>query len=341
MKIAILGPVYTKQYFGGVATFDENLAIAYKKISKENEVYLYSKQIKKQFQNSYKINIYPISILSATRQNAFDIIIASLDYAVYLPLMKARKKVYFLHGFFSLSSYTPIKTVFAVMYQKLFLRYADYIIGNSSFTCFINREIYNINSDGSVSLGASYDYIYNLNQNKSIKKEPNSILFTGRLVEAKKIEIIVEAINVLQKRNNQSYILRIVGDGELKSTLVKYVKEYNLNVKFYDRVSQSEIAKFYQMSQIFISLNPSEPFGITFCEALLAGCEIVCPATGGQIEFLSKYPHLVEIIKDVSAATIADAILKLSERDSVDYVDEDDFLYDNTAKGILDIIGEG
>ena len=32
MRIAILGPIYTEKYFGGVATFDQNLAIANKKI---------------------------------------------------------------------------------------------------------------------------------------------------------------------------------------------------------------------------------------------------------------------------------------------------------------------
>ena len=31
MKIAILGPVYSKTYFGGVATFNENIAYAMKK----------------------------------------------------------------------------------------------------------------------------------------------------------------------------------------------------------------------------------------------------------------------------------------------------------------------
>lgn len=45
MKIAILGPVYSEQYFGGVATFDENLAIAYKKLKQDNDVTLYSNMI--------------------------------------------------------------------------------------------------------------------------------------------------------------------------------------------------------------------------------------------------------------------------------------------------------
>jgi glycosyltransferase involved in cell wall biosynthesis len=340
MRIAILGPIYTEKYFGGVATFDENLAIAYKKISNQNEVFLYSEQISQKRENLYGIKIYPISILAAFKQEAFDLMIASLDYAKYLPFIKAKKKIYFLHGFFSLSSYSALKTIFAVAYQKLFLRYADCIIGNSQFTCFINQRIYNINYNGFVRLGVSYDYIRQLKQSKNIPKERNSLLFTGRLIETKKIGNIICAMKVLKEKANQKYLLRIVGDGDLKPWLMNYAEQYNLDVEFYDRVSQTEIVKFYQMSQMFISLNPAEPFGITFCEALLAGCKIICPNTGGQVEFLSEYPNMAKMIPNLRPETIAEAIESLADNDKQNLINIQDFSYENTAKSILKIVRE-
>lgn len=340
MRIAILGPIYTEEYFGGVATFDENLAIAYKKISNENEVFLYSKQVAKKAENSYGIKIYPISILSVFKKKKFDLMIASLDYARYLPLIKADKKVYFLHGFFSLSSYSPLKTILAVAYQKLFLRYADCIIGNSQFTCFINQRIYNINYNGFVRLGVSYDYLHQLEKSRDIRKERNSLLFTGRLSEAKKISNIIYAMKVLKEKTTRPYLLRVVGDGNLKSCLVKYAKKYNLNIEFYNRVSQTEIVKFYKRSQVFISLNPAEPFGITFCEALLAGCKIICPNTGGQVEFLSEYPDMVKMIPNLMPETIAEAVECLVDSEKQNLVNSQDFSYENTAKSILRIVGE-
>lgn len=340
MRVAILGPTYTKDYFGGVATFDENLAIAFHRLSDENEVILFSKQVTAQSNNSYGITVRPISLLSASKEKPFDLAIVSLDYAIYLPFIKANKKVYFLHGFFSLSAYSSLKTILAVAYQKFFLKHADFIIGNSKFTCFINREIYRINCDGYVRLGVSYDYLKQLYQNKKTSRTPKSILFTGRLIEAKKINHIIWAMKVLKETSDSPYLLRIVGDGDLKPWLVEYAKKNDLNVEFHDRVSQSEIVKYYQESQIFISLNPTEPFGITFCEALLAGCQIVCPNTGGQVEFLSEYPHMVRMIPDLQPETIADAIVKLSSETSHDQVNVDDFSYENTVRSILEIVGE-
>lgn len=340
MKIAILGPIYTKEYFGGVATFDENLAIAYKKIAEENDVFLYSKQIATKSENSYGIKICPINILSAFKQQAFDLIIAFLDYAKYLPLMKADKKVYFLHGFFSLSAYSSLKTILAVAYQKFFLHYTGYVIGNSQFTCFINHEIYNINCNGSVCLGVSYDYMQQLKQSKPIEKEQNSLLFTGRLIEAKKVNNIIYAMKILKEKADRRYLLRIVGDGDLKPWLMNYAKKYHLNVEFYDRVSQTGIVEFYQRSQLFISLNPAEPFGITFCEALLAGCKIICPNTGGQVEFLSKYPDMAKMIPNLMPETIAEAVEDLVDNKQQNLVRIQDFSYENTAKSILRIVGE-
>lgn len=341
MKIAILGPVYTENYFGGVATFDENLAIAYKRLDDKNEVFLYSQQVKSQSTNSYGITVRPINILSAFHQDIFDLVIVSLDYAKYLPIIKSHEKVYFLHGFFSLAAYSPLKTILAVAYQKFFLRYADCIIGNSKFTCFINHEIYRINPHGFVRLGVSYDYLQRLNEKNEVHREPRSILFAGRLIEAKKVNNLIRAMKILKNKAKDSYIFRFVGDGDLKPWLVEYAKKNDLNVKFYNRVSQSEIVKFYQESQIFISLNPTEPFGITFCEALLAGCQIICPDTGGQVEFLSEYPHTARMIPDLQPETIAKAITELSNETARDSVKIHDFSYENTARDILNIVREG
>ena len=339
MRIAIFGPINGKNYFGGVATFDENLAIAFKKICSTNDVYVYSKQAEEPFSDAYGVHFLPVNFLTAFCIKNFDVAIFSLDYAAYLPIIKARKKAYFLHGFFSLVAYSPLKTILAILYQKIFLKYADYIIGNSFFTCFINREVYNIVSDGHVKLGVSYPYLKQLSA-CDVKKEPYTVLFAGRLVKAKNIDKIVQAMKCLQNLTSRTYLLRIVGDGELKEYLAEYVHKNNLNVEFCGTVDQHEIVKFYKISQIFISLNPTEPFGITFCEALLAGCQIVCPNTGGQVEFLKQYPDSVEMLPDLEPETIAKAIMKLDWTLKPTKIDIKNFTYEETGKNILRIMGE-
>lgn len=338
MKIAILGPVYSEQYFGGVATFDENLAIAYKKLKQDNDVTLYSNMITSKSINAYGIAYSPINLMKAWQLKNYDLIIASLDYAHYLPLIKAKNKIYFLHGFFSLSAYSTLKTILSVCYQKFFSQYADYIISNSKFTSFINNKIYNIKSNGIAYLGVSYDYLSNLDED--IYKEKNTILFTGRLVKAKNVFQIIKAVEILTAKYGNKYMLRIVGDGNLKRELEEYVNRKKLSVKFYGRVSQSEIVKFYKKSDIFISLNAAEPFGITFCEALLAGCKIICPDTGGQIEFLRLYPHTVRMISNSNAYAIVKAVEELSTENEREQIECKEYRYEKTAQTILNIIGD-
>ena len=80
--------------------------------------------------------------------------------------------------------------------------------------------------------------------------------------------------------------------------LKKIVDEYHLNVVFLGRITQENLAHYYSLSEIFVSLNPSEPFGIVFPEALLSQCKIVCPYTGGQVEYLSDYSKSVAFVDE-------------------------------------------
>ena len=96
--------------------------------------------------------------------------------------------------------------------------------------------------------------------------------------------------------------------------------------------------KKYSDAEIFISLNETESFGITYVEALLSGCKIICPKTGGQVEFLCNYPDRVQFVDLHSQDDIATAIKYLLETptkeiDSDQLIDK--FSYKNTASVLL------
>lgn len=334
MDIVIVGPITTKSYFGGVATFDENLAIAFK--SKGHRVLLLSSQKDLNVESINDIPVKKIHLLNAGRFEA-DIVIFSLGDIKYLNRFKAKFKIAFLHGFFNVNYYGLLKAIAGIGYQKFFFKYADVVIANSSFTQFMNKESAGIKTDGAVSLGVSYDFLEELKQKDKITREHNSILFTGRLVNVKGVAHILKAIKIL-KDEGLNYHLYIVGDGPEKNKLSAYNDENKLEATFVGKVSQKEIVEYYKKSEIFVSLNESEPYGITFCEALLSGCKIICPNTGGQVEFLSKYPNNVEIIRKRNPADIAEAIKKLSNNRDTDNVDVNDYTYEKTAKEILNIV---
>lgn len=334
MNIAIIGPVTTKSYFGGVATFDENIAVAFSKM--EHEVILLSSQSDLIEGTIHNIPVRKITLLNA-KDFKIDIAICSLGDVKFLGRINAKFKIAFLHGFFSIRFYGMLKAMVGIAYQKFFFRYADAVIANSKFTRFMNNETAGIQTNGAVGLGVSYDFINELKEKESIERETRSILFAGRLVNVKRVDRILEAVKILKDEGVGCH-LYIVGEGLEKDKLVQYSRRYNLDTTFTGKVDQKQIVDCYKRSEIFISLNESEPYGITFCEALLAGCKIICPSTGGQVEFLQQYPNTAKILQYDSVEQIAAAIKGLFDVKNTDPVNLNDYTYEKTANEILDIV---
>ena len=307
MKIGILGPVTTSKYFGGVAIFDEEIANGFEQ--NNCQVVLLTDQ-KEEKINKDKFNIKKINYINATqifKNDKFDLIIASLGYAKYLLFDKSNSyKIYFLHGFFNSNYYGKLKSELAVIYQKILIKKCDKILANSNFTKMINSNFFGINADAVIRLGVSSSFYNNIIK-RNVKKEPNTILYAGRLVSVKGVEKLIKSLIILQK-NNIEYKLLIAGSGPDELELKKIVDEYHLNVVFLGRITQENLAHYYSLSEIFVSLNPSEPFGIVFPEALLSQCKIVCPYTGGQVEYLSDYSKSVAFVDETDENSISNGI---------------------------------
>lgn len=334
MKVVVLGPIYTSRYFGGVAVFDENIALAFAKSG--NSVYLCTRQQDEGTSDLKNVNVIHYKYKVPMNIRDADLVIASLDYLFQLRYFKNSVKIYYIHGFFNMSYYGQFGSFIRVSYQKLFLKYADYVVCNSNFTQIINQDIFNLKIDKVVPLSVSYDYYKFLNKNKEhIKKRKKSILYVGRLASAKNVDSIIKAM----KKVSNEYNLSIVGDGPEKRRLENLTKELKLtNVNFLGKLSQEEIVKQYLRSETFISLNPSEPYGIVFFEAMLAGCNIVCPVTGGQIDILENFSSNYLSVNISSEIDIANAIVKSSNVHQKKYNFDDSYNYEDVVKEIMKLI---
>ena len=345
MKVCVLGPITTNSYYGGVAVFDEQLALGFYQAGHITSVVTYQTDA-----NVDKL-FGVIPVIKLFNKHSFskwfekekpDLIIGSLDYPKIISRkIKAKTEiVYFLHGFFPAKYYGTIKSQLASFYQKMLIKNADLVFANSDFTSMINRDFYGISVDNVFRLGVADDFYKKTKNIKTIEKEKNTILYVGKVTESKGLGAVIQALKILNEKGKCCKLL-VAGTGPEKERLEKYVIDNCLNVDFVGRVSHEDIDKYYKKAEIFVSLNPSEPFGITFAEALLSNCKIVCPSTGGQVEFLQKWVGSVSFVSWDSPMSIANGIEQLLSEGVLPNLDENEreiYTYKYIATQIIDSV---
>lgn len=341
MKIAILGPVTTETYYGGVSVFDEEIAMGFQINGWDSVLITNQKNVQHQQINGIRVRVInKVNAKKILNEEQADFILVSLGFAKYLTTYHSNvKTIYFLHGFFNRNYYGKIKSELATLYQKVLIKKCDYVFANSYFTKMINSNFFNIHTDAVFHLGVTSEY-YREIQKKNIKKAPRTILYAGKLVATKGAKNVIKALEILQEQGVE-YKAVIAGSGQDEETLHDMVKEKNLNVSFTGRINQNQLVDYYSRCEIFISLNPSEPFGIVFPEALLAQCKIVCPYTGGQIEYLNDYRESIVCVDETSPNSIAEGIKKLLDHSQETIFNEEHkkrFSYKFVAKQMIDFL---
>lgn len=353
MKICIIGPVNSDKSYGGVALFTESIADGFKQqghevliitdYSNRNSTLkgtpiksVSNKVSRKSFSSIKKIRNY-------IHLNKPDLTISSLEYSVaLLKKIKNIRSVHFIHGFPSVKHYGLLKMLFMLILDKMYSKKFDYIFINSNFAYMINNDIYKNRIDEVINIGLGYDFLEELQERKEIINNKNSkLLFVGRLVEAKKVDVIILALNYIKEKYNLLYELNIVGNGPEEKKLTEMAEKYKLNINFVGSVNPKETIRYYRNSEIFISLNPHEPFGMVYLEALANGCKIVCPNSGGQLDFLLNHLDRVNLTKAYDYVSVGESIIELLNKDvgPIDYnLIVDKYSYDNVVKRIVEVI---
>lgn len=339
MKICILGNVTTSAYYGGTANFNEELAQAFHDMG--HSVVILTLQ-KDAVESPVVRKTAAPGMRRALRHIEPELIIASLAYGRFLNRLKDNTVgVYYLHGFFNFESYGVVRTLLSVFFQKWIVANADLTIANSSFTAALNRRMWKIRSDGVASPGVSQIYADQLMKTRESDKE-KTILFVGRLVKSKGIDRIIAAFRYFENSDEGcGYRLKIVGDGPLEEKLRNQIRPVCTRIDFLGKTSKNDMYKLYRQAKVFISLNETEPYGIVFLEALLAGCKIVCPNTGGQLEFLRDYPESVAFVNPYDPDDIQNGMRKMLSGSaiSLDYrMLTDKFSYVRTAEQIMSLV---
>ena len=121
-------------------------------------------------------------------------------------------------------------------------------------------------------------------------RETKRILFVGRLMEVKGVDILIKAFSKFLKIDSLSdYALDIVGDGPELDSLQQLSRQEQVEEKitFHGSKQKSEIAGFYRNADLFVlpsrttALGEKEGLGLVVLEAMMSGVPVIGTNCGG------------------------------------------------------------
>lgn len=115
-----------------------------------------------------------------------------------------------------------------------------------------------------------------------IRGEQVVFLYSAKLVPRKDPMTMLRAYEQMPDRNRA--VLLFVGDGILREPLERYAREHQLaGVRFAGFVNQTELPRFYSLSDVFVLPSVYEPRGAVINEAMACGLPVIVTDRCGSI----------------------------------------------------------
>ena len=126
------------------------------------------------------------------------------------------------------------------------------------------------------------------------------------------IEFLVDAFNILKKKNINNIELNIVGTGPLEKKIKKKVKQFKLETKvhFLGHIPHQKIVPQYQKLSIFVCPSIRESFGVSVIEASACALPIIANKVGGLMEVI-QHGRTGYLLDATKPKKLADCLEKL------------------------------
>jgi glycosyltransferase involved in cell wall biosynthesis len=114
-----------------------------------------------------------------------------------------------------------------------------------------------------------------LRRRLGIADAANVLLFVGRMGREKNVEFLIRAFSQLRaQRTDVAFVL--VGDGPILPQLKSLARELRLvDILFAGAIPRTEIAAWYQMSDLFLFASLTDTQGVVILEALASGVGVI------------------------------------------------------------------
>jgi glycosyltransferase involved in cell wall biosynthesis len=143
------------------------------------------------------------------------------------------------------------------------------------------------------------------------------VVFTGRLVQMKRLDILIQAMNA-----KRSLHLDIVGDGPLLEQLKRYAADEAplCNVSFHGRVSVEKKREILTAASIFVMPSYREGWSLSTLEAMAHGCAPIFGVREDKYKtgiLAYATPEVDSLSFDGSAADLSEKLTVLAENPDI------------------------
>jgi glycosyltransferase involved in cell wall biosynthesis len=137
------------------------------------------------------------------------------------------------------------------------------------------------------------DWVTNPINKLENKAEHKYIFYCSNLYKFKNVEVLIHALDKINKFSNNKYKLVVCGDFvdlSYKTKIFNIIKKYKLNsyVKFYNNLSRNKIVNLYSNAELIVIPTKFETFGHMFLESLYSKRPVI----------VAKTEIAIEIVKD-------------------------------------------
>ena len=143
------------------------------------------------------------------------------------------------------------------------------------------------------------------------KSEVLRLLTVGRLSVTKRIEMLIDAVEILHRTACKLH-LTVVGGGQTEQQFRKIVAERDLRdvIRITGRIDSKKMPEVYRQNDIFISASIQEGMSNAMLEAMASGLPIVTTRCEGLAELIDGNGLIVE---QDNVKEIAKAIKRLAD----------------------------
>jgi UDP-GlcNAc:undecaprenyl-phosphate GlcNAc-1-phosphate transferase len=139
-----------------------------------------------------------------------------------------------------------------------------------------------------------------------------TVLFAGRLIQVKGVDVLLRAFAELRKRLGEAS-LAIVGDGPEKSRLEGLARELGVadGVHFIPFQQRDALVELYACVDVFCLPSRHEPWGVVVNEAAACGLPLVVSDRVGAAPDLVKEGRNGRVVPAEDASALAEALLEM------------------------------